>query len=97
MRTNRTLTHTRYGQERQLLPYPARGNPVRKFRWRAREIGLLYPRYLYEGPAQLAEELGRTEDAVNSQARKLGLRSLTRRQRQAQTLRQRFALARATA
>jgi hypothetical protein len=55
--------------------------------WRAHEFGLLWPRYLTEGPARLAAELDRTEDSVTAQANRIGMRSLTRRQRQALTRR----------
>src|SRR4051794_9246421 len=53
-----------------------------RWRWSAAEVGKLWPRYPEEGPAQLARELGRSEDAVASQAARLGLYSLHRHQRQ---------------
>jgi hypothetical protein len=65
---------------------------VRRRSWQSQEIAALYPRYLAEGPTQLAKELGRTDDSVSSQATRLGLPSLNRRQRQAQTRREQHQL-----
>src|SRR4051812_32242856 len=52
-------------------------------RWRGREIEQLGQRYPEEGLSRLATELGRSPDAITSQARRMGLRSATRHRRQA--------------
>ena len=48
----------------------------RRFSWQ--EIQMLQDRFPMEGPVQLAEELGRTEDSVSSFARRCGLRTQRR-------------------
>src|SRR3954453_1287681 len=58
---------------------------MRKRRWSAAEVGMLWPRYLEEGPAALARELGRSEDSVASQAARLGLWSQQQHRRRANT------------
>lgn len=67
---------------------------MRRRTWTGDEIGLMWPRYLVEGPATLAAEMKRSQDSVTSMARKLRLQSLTRRQRQGKSRRLRNALAR---
>lgn len=59
-----------------------------KYRWGRIETILLIQRYEDEGPSQLALDLGRSPDSVTSAAFRLGLRSLTRRQRQGATRRE---------
>lgn len=51
-------------------------------RWNAHEIRLLAQRYPQEGPTQLAQDLGRSENSVCGFANRLGLRSLRRLERQ---------------
>ena len=53
--------------------------------WSLTEIIAVAERYPREGPASLASILGRGEDSITSQARRLGLRSATRRTRGAAT------------
>jgi hypothetical protein len=60
-----------------------------KRRWQVAEIEELLQRYWVEGPERLARELGRSMNAVTSQANRMGMQSLTRRERQAATRRRR--------
>src|SRR4051794_24097386 len=55
-------------------------------RWSASEVHVLLARYEKEGPAQLAVELGRSEDSVSSESHRLRLRSAQRRRKQGLTL-----------
>jgi hypothetical protein len=55
--------------------------------WSAAEIMQVFKRFPREGSGPLAREMGRSEDAVCSQAYRLRLRSLTRRIRQGETRR----------
>lgn len=55
-------------------------------RWSASEVNVLLARYEKEGPAQLAVELGRSEDSVSSESHRLRLRSAQRRRKQGLTL-----------
>lgn len=41
-------------------------------RWTPREIATMTARYPREGPKRLAQELGRSVDAISSQARRYG-------------------------
>src|ERR1043165_7696773 len=59
------------------------------WRWSAKEISLLRERYEEEGTAQLAMELGRSEDSVSGEARRLGLRFTQRRRKQGMSKAQR--------
>jgi hypothetical protein len=59
------------------------------YRWTAAEVDQVMRRYQVEGPTPIASEIGRSEDAVTSFANRLGLRSETRRQRQAQSRKRR--------
>lgn len=52
-------------------------------RWRAWEIEELLHRFPSEGAVALAASLDRSVDSVTGEARRLGLKSLTRRKRQA--------------
>ncbi len=60
-----------------------------KRRWRSAEIAEVVRRYEAEGPDGLARDLGRSVPSVTSQANHLGMRSGTRRTRQARTRRRR--------
>jgi hypothetical protein len=85
-------THAKHDEQ----AWPREEQPILKKRtWQSHEIAALFPRYLAEGPTQLAKDLGRTDDSVSSQATRLGLPSLNRRKRQAQTRRSQNQLARA--
>ena len=57
----------------------------RRRRWSSNEVEQLVLRYANEGPARLATEFNRSQDAISSLASKCQIRSLTRRTRQAQT------------
>lgn len=61
----------------------------RKRQWQGDEFMELYYRYPLEGPGRLAIDLGRTVASVDSQASRLRLRSLTRRERQSRTRKRR--------
>ena len=65
-----------------------------KYRWGRRETLILISRYEQEGPRRLAAEFGRSPDSVMSAASRLGLKSRTRRQRQALTRRKNAAKSR---
>lgn len=45
---------------------------MRRRRWRFTEITTVVQRYSKEGPKLLAQELGRTENSISSQARRYG-------------------------
>ena len=64
-------------------------------RWRPDELVQLILRYPEEGANVLAQEFQRSRHAVNSQARRLRLPALTRRQRQGRTFKLRRARAQA--
>lgn len=61
----------------------------RKRQWRGDEIEQLWNRYPAEGPVRLAADLGRTPGSVDAMAARFQLRSLTRRDRQSSTRRDR--------
>lgn len=57
----------------------------RKRRWSGDEFVALVSRYPTEGPQILAAEFGRSRAAIDSQAARFRLRSLSRRGRQGRT------------
>jgi hypothetical protein len=64
---------------------------MRREKWISWEIRRVIERYATEGPGKLATELSRSESSIMGLARRLGLRSATRRLRQAETRRRKNA------